>query len=148
VRSEVSCFALTKNLVRYVFQAAAFMARQSGRNLIIEFCLLTENSLAGVSGPLTSASRFLYLVFCGSEGHCTSESECGQFSIFGASEEKNGGQLGGITRGEEEPWEGGVKPCGGDVSARPPLGKRNSAAQTTGISTEGAQEMQKVVADF
>jgi hypothetical protein len=33
------------------------------------------------------------IVFCESEGDCTSETGAGQFSIFGASEEKSGRRL-------------------------------------------------------
>jgi len=67
------------------------------------------------------ASLFLFLFFCGSEGHCTCESERGQFSIFGAIEEKSGQGLCRINTGQEEYWKGAVKPCGGDGSLLGPF---------------------------
>jgi hypothetical protein len=48
------------------------------------------------------------------EGHCTSESERGQFSIFGAIEEKSGQGLCRMNMGQEESWKPAVKLCGGD----------------------------------
>jgi hypothetical protein len=85
----------------------------------------------------------LFLFFCGSEGHCTSESGRGQFSIFGAIEEKNGQGIVPDKHGQEESWKGAVKPCGGDGFPSALFGKENLAASAAGISTEGAQEMQK-----
>ena|ERR1700732_1445020 len=60
-----------------------------------------------------SLCRFCFYFCCGSEGHCTSESERGQFSIFGAIEEKSGQGLCGMNMGQEESWKRAVKLCGG-----------------------------------
>ena len=62
--------------------------------------------------------------FCGEgESECTSERARGQFSIFGAIEEKNGRGLGRTNMGQEESWKGAVKRCGGDGSLLRPFGE-------------------------
>jgi len=52
-----------------------------------------------------SVLRFVNEVFWESEGDCTSESRAGQFSIFGAVEEKSGGEFGGLGKRIIRGWQ-------------------------------------------
>jgi hypothetical protein len=90
-----------------------------------------------------SLCRCCFYFCCGSEGHCTSESERGQFSIFGAIEEKSGQGLCRMNMGQEESWKRAVKLCGAMVFSSVLFGNENLATPAAGISTDGAQEMQK-----
>jgi hypothetical protein len=82
-------------------------------------------------------------MFCESEGDCTSETGVGQFSIFGAVEEKSGNRFLCDDEHEVMGERSVVAALDGGVFMREPLRRGNVGEWGVGLSTGRAQEMQK-----
>jgi hypothetical protein len=104
--------------------------------------VLRENAVAECDPNSTKRLEWIRM-FCESESDCTSEMGAGQFSIFGAVEEKSrsGFSRSGRSEGESESevagaLDGAVFVCGARCAG-------NRVEGVGGMSTGRAQEMQK-----
>jgi hypothetical protein len=81
--------------------------------------------------------------FVRGEGECTKEMGAGQFSIFGAIEEKEAPDFRGFLRIKERDWKAVARCVIVRVPASVPRLEEYLLEWAAGISTEGSQEMQK-----
>jgi hypothetical protein len=93
------------------------------------------------SGGAQAETRSLF--FGDGEGDCTSEKGAGQFSIFGAVEEKSGSLISRGTQILKKIWEVRLRAWGVWFGLRCGLSDSECGVWPAGLSTGGAQEMQK-----